>query len=93
MRRVCHGCILTKVDAHLFESGRNSMTRQIFKMNLNAIVVGKDGKGYAREDWYRSETFRQGTQNNLLIADNQTHAYLQASPDKKKKMSISTWSR
>lgn len=91
MKRLRHGLILTKMDAHRFESGRNSMTKQIFAMSLNAIVVGKNGKGFGKEDWYKSETFRQGDQNNLLIADNRTNTYLRASPEQKKLMAVITW--
>lgn len=69
--------ILSKLDALRFESGRNNLTRQVMNMGLQALVVGKDGKAYESGDWFASNTYRAGGQRNLLVADNQTSAYLQ----------------
>jgi hypothetical protein len=91
MRRIHHGIILSKVDAHRFESGKQSLTKQVLQMNLNVLVVGKNGAGYKMEDWCRSNTFRQGEQNNLLIADNQTNTYLHADPELKDMLSYLAW--
>jgi len=83
--------IMGKFDAIMFESGKNSLTRQVMKMNLKALVVGKDGIGYEKEDWYKSNTFRQGDQKNLLIADNRTNAYMYADVSAKRKLSLLAW--
>lgn len=83
--------ILTKEDAHRFESGRESFTRQILAMNKRILLVGCDGKGYEKEDWARSCCFRQKKQSNLLVADNQTNAYLCAPSEIRRNMSRAAW--
>jgi hypothetical protein len=93
MRKIRHGIILSKMDAHRFESGKRSLTKQVLQMNLGVRVIGKNGEDYRMEDWCRSDTFRQGDQNNLLIADNQTNAYLDAGADLKRKLSGYAWGK
>ena len=93
MRKIHHGIILSKMDAHRFESGKQSLTKQVSQMNLHVLVVGKDGEGYKKRDWCRSDTFRQGRQDNLLIADNQTNAYLHADPESRRKLSEYAWGK
>jgi hypothetical protein len=75
MLKIRRGFLLTKMHAYRLESGRNSITRQVEKMGLEAIVVGKDGVGYGRNEWDLSNTFWRQTQSNLLISDNQTRKY------------------
>ncbi len=67
--------IRARLDALKVENGRHSLARQTQQQNLKVLVVGRDGKGYEPEDWPRSLTFRQGEQENLLIADNRTRDY------------------
>ena len=80
-----------KKDAHRFESGVHSFTRQIINMNKNVLVVGRDGVGYEKEAWALSDTFRQGNQGNLLIADNQTNAFSVANIEVRQKLSKAAW--
>jgi hypothetical protein len=80
-----------KMDAHRFESGKNSLTKQILQMGLDILVVGKNGQGYHKDEWCRSGTFRQGEQINLLIADNQTNTYLHADPELREMLSHLAW--
>lgn len=75
MLKMHRGLLFTKMHAYRLESGKNSITRQIERMGLEAIVVGKDGVGYSKSEWYASNTFWTQTQSNLLIADNQTRKY------------------
>jgi hypothetical protein len=89
MLRLCAPRPRDKIDAHLLESGRRSITRQIERMRLHVVVVGRDGNNYRRSDWARSNTFWQGAQENLLIADNQTESYRQAEPDVR--LALSRW--
>jgi len=91
MRKIRCGFISRKTHAYKFESGKNSITRQVAHMGLKALVVGKDGKAYEDKYWYRAETFRQGNQGNLLIADNQTDAYAKADPETKWILSRRSW--
>lgn len=67
--------IYTKDDAFRFESGKSSMTNQILRCDLKALVVGDDGNAYDVSAWRDSFTFRRGAQQNKLIADNQTKAF------------------
>jgi hypothetical protein len=70
-----HGILLRKKHAHLFESGKEGLTRQVFRRNMKALVVGRDGKAYEWERWPDSNTLLQGDQENLLVADNVTRKY------------------
>ena len=83
--------ISTKMDAYKCESGNRSITKQIMELGKATLVIGKDGKAYEKEDWWRSCTFRQGDQSNLLIADNQTRAYEESELRHKIHSSRSAW--
>ena len=85
------GSMRSKMDVYRFESGRQSLTRQIMKAGYKPLVVGKDGNAYEKEDWHRSHTFRQGDQNNLLVADNQTEAYAVADAQLKWRLARMAW--
>ncbi|QEE39055.1 MULTISPECIES: hypothetical protein [unclassified Methylobacterium] len=65
----------SKLDAYAFESGRSSLTRRITARGYDVLVVGRNGRGYPPLWWPASDTFRQGRQDNLLIADNQTRRF------------------
>jgi hypothetical protein len=67
-----------KMDSLRFESGKCGMTRQLLGGGMNVLVVGRDGVGYEIEQWDESRTFRNGEQENLLIADNRTDQYARA---------------
>jgi len=83
--------ILNKMAAHLFESGKNSLSKQILNMGKEIIVVGRDGIGYRKEEWPSSRTFRNGNQENLLVGDNQTERYELSSDSDKLKFVKETW--
>jgi hypothetical protein len=82
-----------KLDAFLFESGPNSMTRQILSRGLEALVVGRNGQGYAWRLWPRSDTFRQNEQSNLLIGDNQTRHFAALALAEQRALARWTWGR
>jgi len=86
----CHP-LWRKLDAHRFESGKNSLTRQIVRRRLRVLVVGKDGRGYEKEEWCKSKTFAQGRQENLLIADNKTQEYSESDDEAKKLRTQMVW--
>jgi len=83
--------ILTKRRAYLFESGRQSLTQKIIKRGLKPLIVGLDGQIFEKEFWSRSGTFRQGSQENLLIADNQTRAFAEADVALKTRLAAKAW--
>jgi len=81
----------SKIDAYQFESGRKSLTRMVISKKLNVILVGHNGQGCAPKNWINSHTFRQGSQSNLLIADNQTRNYLALTWSEKRSCVLRTW--
>lgn len=91
MLRVWPRYILTKRGAYLFENGKNSLTKRILGTGLRPIVAGKDGLGYEKEDWARSNTFRKSNQENLLVADNQTRLYQNAEVQTRLRLSAFAW--
>lgn len=82
-----------KLDAFLFESGPNSMTRQIQSRGLETLVVGRNGQGYPPGSWPRSDTFRQDGQANLLIGDNQTRHFDALPLAERRALARWTWGR
>ena len=75
LRRLTAWPLETKYDVYRFESGRHSLTQQVLDLGLEPLVVGRDRVAYAKEDWWRSATFWQREQENLLVSDNQTEDY------------------
>jgi len=82
--------IKDKMDAMLFESGNNSLTRLILKVG-DVCIVGRNGRSYCIDLWPESNVFKCGLQENLLISDNQTDAYLSAPYFKKQFLLKKTW--
>jgi len=80
-----------KFSAYKFESGNDSLTRQVLSQGARVLVVGRDGAGYAPEDWHRSNTFWQSRQENLLVTDNQTGYYENEDPVARAKRSRLAW--
>ncbi|MFH0976237.1 MAG: hypothetical protein V1874_10695 [Spirochaetota bacterium] len=91
LNKIHCGLILTKKNAYKFESGKDCLTKQVMKMGYEVVVVGKNGKGYKKEEWFLSETFRQASLNNLLIADNQTDLFLNADKNFALKLARYAW--
>jgi hypothetical protein len=73
------------------ESGVHSITRQVWAHGLRALVVGRDGRSYECERWHESLTFRSGSQENLLIADNRTRQYAEADPARRAQLARFAW--
>ncbi len=80
-----------KFDTSLFESGPDSMTARLRAQGLRVAVVGADGEQHEVADWWRSGTFRQGDQRNLLFADNHTRAFAAMSPGGRATHQRTTW--
>jgi len=80
-----------KLSAYKFESGNDSLTNQVLRLGLKVLVVGRDGEGYPPERWHLSNTFWQSNQENLLVADNQTEAYIAADPADRAVLSRYAW--
>ncbi len=83
--------IRDKMDTYLVESGPDSLTQRVLSYDLNVLIVGRNGRGYPPRWWPTSDTFRQGAQTNLLIADNQTRNFAVASWNEKRRIVQRTW--
>lgn len=85
------GRLDTKFRAYLFENGRKGITAFYRKKGLKTLVVDKNGHTYAPAGWKKSRTFWNGEQENLLVSDNQTRLYTEASIEDKKQMTWLAW--
>ncbi|UCI06846.1 hypothetical protein [Mesorhizobium sp. B1-1-8] len=85
--------ISSKRDAYRFESGRRSLTRLVLKRGKRVVLVGRNGRAFPPEWWPFSGTFRQGLQENLLVADNMTRAYESSTWLEKEFLVQQTWGR
>ena len=81
----------TKEDAFQFESGNTGLTRIIKKLGLKPYIVGRNGRAYCEKTWSLSNTFRQGSQHNLLIGDGQTRGYASSPYHRKKGLTFAAW--
>lgn len=89
--RVRIGPLRSRLSAYKFESGYDSLTNQVLRLGLKVLVVGRDGEGYPPERWHVSNTFRQSRQENLLVADNQTEAYMATDPAARALLARDAW--
>lgn len=83
--------IKTKEEAFCIESGSNSITVQVRKAGLKALIVGRDGIGYDVFDWCSSRTYRTSDCSNLLIEDNRTREYNRMSQDARTTLALISW--
>ena len=81
----------TKVDAYRLESGRASITRQVERLGLRAVLVTRDGTVHDVTTWAASGAFWQRNQESLLIADNQTRVYERGDADVRLFLSRYAW--
>lgn len=81
----------TKHDSYKFESGRDSMTKQIMKRGLIPLIVDRFGKTYTISDWKSSLTFWTNEQSNLMVADNRTMDYAKANRMLRREMENLAW--
>jgi hypothetical protein len=91
MLAMSRGPLRRKSEAHRFESGLAGMSAQVLGAGLELVVVGRDGRAYAKDEWPRSRTFRTGEQENLLVSDNQTRAYRDADPAERERLGRLAW--
>lgn len=85
------GPMRRKLDAYAFESGRASITRQVERAGLHALVVDREGDCHEQRDWSSSHTLWQGQQERLLIADNQTRMYANGDLQRRRTLSAMAW--
>lgn len=80
-----------KISALGLESGRRSISREVKRRGLELVVAGADGRGYGEREWSMSRTFRDGEQENLLLADNRTDDYAAADADARARLRALAW--
>lgn len=80
-----------KFRAYQFESGRTGLTNQLLRKNLRVLIVDVFGNFYEMTNWYQSRTFWTSNQENLLVSDNQTGIYQDATSAERAKMSYNAW--
>lgn len=83
--------LATKFDAYQLESGKQSLTNQVLAMGLEVFLVDRHGNQFTTPNWASANVFWQGQQQNLLVADNQTELYEQATETEKKSMTKLAW--
>jgi len=80
-----------KLAAYRLENGRASLTARVLDAGLRAVVVGRDGAVHDVEGWPDSETFWQGEQRNLLVADNRTDDYAEGDHERRLLLARYAW--
>ncbi|MBI1261176.1 MAG: hypothetical protein GC184_05585 [Rhizobiales bacterium] len=85
------GPLDSKEASGRFENGEASMTRQIRAQGDEVYIVGRNGQAYAEADWPKSNIFRSGHQENLLISDNRTRDYHYGSNKRRTKLARLSW--
>jgi len=64
-----------KKQAHQFESGANSFTKQILRSGKSVLVMNKYGELFEPKFWNKSKTLWSYGQSDLLVSDNFTRQY------------------
>jgi hypothetical protein len=93
IERLALDAVSDKLQAYLLESGPHSITRQVERADMRAVVVDRDGAVFDNVDWPQSFTFWQGEQQGLLVADNQTRCYAEADAERRRLLSAFAWGR
>jgi hypothetical protein len=83
--------IQSKYDAYKFESGKKGLSKSISRKNLKVLLVGRDGKGYEKEQWKTCNIYMSKQQENLLISDNMTRKYFNSDTKSKEHLRKVTW--
>jgi hypothetical protein len=91
LSRILSARMRRKVETHRMESGPDGVTRRVQSAGLRVLVVDRSGAQFEVQDWPESETFWQGGQGGLLVADNQTQTYEQADAERRRLLSTYAW--
>lgn len=80
-----------RMQTFALEAGRDGVTRQLERLGLHVLVVDRDGAAYEPPAWDRSQTFRQGDQEGLLMRERRTLEYDRASTAQRRLMAVLSW--
>ena len=86
-----HKPLNTKFNAYLFESGRNGFTNQLIQKGFTPLLIDKNGNTFTLNNMHTSKTFWLKKQQDLMVADNQTEIYENATVELQLKMSKKAW--
>lgn len=89
--RIKFGSLRMKHSAYKFESGKEGLTNQVLNLGSQVLVVGRNGEAYEPERWHLSNTFWQSSEENLLVADNQTELYLSSDAATRAELADYAW--
>jgi hypothetical protein len=80
-----------KDAAYRLEAGNRSLTSRIEKRGLRAVVVTRDGVARGSDAWPDADVFWQAGQKDLMVADNQTTIYDNATPEQRRALCRYAW--
>ena len=80
-----------KKHCHELESGQDSLTKFFITERGNPGIVDSLGNFFPAQEMHQSEVFRRGQQKYLIVADNRTREYKQASATRKASLSHDSW--
>lgn len=86
-----HPRIRNKMDAMRFESGWNSLSRQLVQAGLDVRVVDREGTCWGMAEWPAVDIFWAGRQARLMIKDNQTELYAAATSNERATLNRRAW--
>lgn len=81
----------TKFGVYKFESGWQSLTRQILAQHLRPVVIDCDGDVYDIAEWKASSTFWINGQTKLVVADNRTRDYSEGNQRMRERLQANAW--
>jgi len=81
----------SKWDTWRAEMGRDCISERVRRTGRRCVVVNRRGEVFEVADWHRSRTSASGDQADLLVADNRTDEYAQASPEERLHRERITW--
>ena len=85
--------IKSKIDAWKIESGKNSLTNYLKKLNYNIYVINSDGNKFSEKYWKNSQTYNFSEQNKSIISDKHIRKYHSLDNNEKLKFQFDTWGR
>jgi hypothetical protein len=85
------GRLATKRSTYRMESGHRSLTKQLLKRGRRTLVVDRHGVARDWPEWHEGDVFWQRSQEDLLVADNQTRTYAGGTPEWRRVLSAYAW--
>jgi hypothetical protein len=83
----------SKWDTWKLEMGKRGLTAQARALGLRPVVIDRWGHIFDLEEWPGSGTYWSGDQEGLLVADNRSDEYLQASAHSRPRLERVNWCR